>query len=114
MEKKRDTFLEYSPGKKKSLELMGSKHHIKSIAVLLSVINQCTRACEMKDGWRVQDSSQREQLCPRQSYDVSFILSVWCLSSLLLSHPPPGLVQSPMEAKMKPSSLSHTAHYTFQ
>lgn len=24
--------------------------------------------------------SRREQLCPRQSYDVSFILSVWCLS----------------------------------
>lgn len=61
--------------------------------------------------------SQREQLCPRQSYDVSFILSVWCLSSSLLRSlslyvsvclPHSGLIQSPVEAMMKPSSLHHT------
>lgn len=86
-----------------------------SMAVLLNVINQCTRACEMEDSWRVRYSSQREQLRPRQSYDVSFILSVWCLASSLLRAPslsliPPlsGLIRSPVEAVMKPSSLYHT------
>lgn len=88
---------------------------ISSMAVLLNVINQCTKACEMEDSGRVQYSSQREQLRPRQSYDVSFILSVWCLASSLLRAPslsliPPlsGLVRSPVEAVMKPSSLHHT------
>lgn len=61
--------------------------------------------------------SQREQLCPRQSYDVSFILSVWCLSSSLLLSlslyvsvclSRSGLIQSPVVAMMKPSSLHHT------
>lgn len=56
--------------------------------------------------------SQREQLCPRQSYDVSFILSVWCLSSSLLLplnlYVSLTLDASPVEAVMKPSSLHHT------
>lgn len=100
-----------------SLETYGEQHQIQSIAVLLRVINQSTSACEMEDSWRVQYSSQREQLCPRQSYDVSFILSV--VSLLLL---PPffyslclcpslslsGFAQSPVEAMMKLSSLYHT------
>lgn len=75
--------MEYSP-REKVWKLAGRKDHIKSMAVLLNVINQCTRACEMEDSWRVRYSSQREQLRPRQSYDVSFILSVWCLASSLL------------------------------
>lgn len=76
--------MEYSPGEK-VWKLTGRKDHI--VSVLLSVINQCTRACEMEDSWRVRYSSQREQLRPRQSYDVSFILSVWCLASSLLLAP---------------------------
>lgn len=75
--------MEYSPGEK-VWKLAGRKDHIESMAVLLNVINQCTRACEMEDSWRVRYSSQGEQLRPRQSYDVSFILSVWCLASSLL------------------------------
>lgn len=78
--------MEYSPGDK-VWKLAGRKDHIKSMAVLLNVINQCARACEMEDSWRVRNSSHREQLRPRQSYDVSFILSVWCLASSLLRAP---------------------------
>lgn len=117
--------MEYSP-REKVWKLMGRKDHIECAAVLLSVINQCTRACEMEDSWKVRYSSQREQLRPRQSYDVSFILSVWCLASSLLlalscSHSPSLWAHTVShggydEAQL---SLSHTAQrllgdYTIQ
>lgn len=78
--------MEYSPGEK-VWKLAVREDHIESMAGLLNVINQCSKACEMEDSWKVRYSSQREQLRPRQSYDVSFILSVCCLASSLLRAP---------------------------
>lgn len=102
---------------RKFWKLAGRRDHIGSIAVLLNVINQCTRACEMEDSWRVHYGVQREQLSPRQSYDVSFILSGRCLASSLLRAPSPSLIL-PLSGLLRSSrggrdearlSLSHAA-----
>lgn len=98
-----------------SLKTYGQQHRVESIAVLLSVINQCNRACEMEDSWRVQyRHSERTALsktiiwCIIHTVSMVSLLhpSSSCSISVCLSHS--GLLQPPVEAMMKPGSLHHT------